>query len=39
MGTRDRGITLTHLNTLFSVGMIGGLTDCAVARAVHVPTR
>jgi RNA polymerase sigma factor (sigma-70 family) len=27
MGIGDRGIALHHLNTLFSVGMIGGLTD------------
>ena len=27
MGIGDRGITLRHLNTLFSVGMVGGLTD------------
>ncbi len=27
MGIVDRGITLRHLNTLFSVGMVGGLTD------------
>ncbi len=27
MGIRDRGIALQQLNTLFSVGMIGGLTD------------
>jgi len=27
MATGDRGIVLRHLNTLFSVGMIGGLTD------------
>ncbi len=27
MGITDRGIALQHLNTLFSVGMIGGLTD------------
>ncbi len=27
MGSVDRGITLRHLNTLFSVGMVGGLTD------------
>ena len=27
MAIGDRGIALRHLNTLFSVGMIGGLTD------------
>ena len=27
MGIGDRGIALQHLKTLFSVGMIGGLTD------------
>ena len=27
MAIGDRGITLRHLNALFSVGRIGGLTD------------